>query len=186
MDDELVKVLALVAFAIATQFNLLELTLETESMKSKINFLNRCFLVLPVAVSIVILSAISALLIGMSPGYAQSDSALQTAEECKILQTSLQTLVKASDFKNADRMVEVLNISVQDLEKAKLSNPVLQSVRSGYVKAIANLAQVVKAIGAEHPDHQPLKSQFFKPSFTEFSKEISPWIQKAVTECPNK
>ncbi|CAN1212691.1 hypothetical protein TUMEXPCC7403_20970 [Tumidithrix helvetica PCC 7403] len=133
-----------------------------------------------------VLSALSALLIGITPSYAQTTPSADTAEECKVLQTSLQTLVKASNFKNADQMVEILNVSVRDLENANLSNPVLQSVRSGYVKAIANLAQVVKEIGAEHPDHQPLKSQYFKPSFTAFSQEISPWIQKAVTECPSK
>ncbi|MEE3718143.1 hypothetical protein V2H45_15490 [Tumidithrix elongata RA019] len=134
----------------------------------------------------VVLTFAIALGISINPSYAQTTLSADTAEECKVLQTSLQTLVKASNFKNADQMVEILNVSVQDLENVKLSNPVLQSVRSGYVKAIANLAQVVKEIGAEHPDHQPLKSQYFKPSFTAFSQEISPWIQKAVTECPSK
>jgi hypothetical protein len=119
-----------------------------------------------------------------SPSYASPSA--QTADECRVLQTSLQTLVKAADFKNADQMGEILTTSLRDLEKAQLSNPVLQSVRSGYVEAITKLAQLVKEIGAEHPDHQPLKSQFFKPSFTAFSQEISPWIQKAVAECPSK
>lgn len=128
-----------------------------------------------------------ALLLGIAnPAYAETAPSAQTAEECRVLQTSLQTLIQAADFKNADQMVENLNSSILDLEKAQLSNPVLVSVRSGYVDAIAKLSQAVKAIGVEHPTHQPLKSQFFKPSFATFSQEISPWIQKAVTECPSK